>query len=82
MRLPRMTMRGMMITIAVVGFNLGLMINVPWLIPLLLLMALLTAPQTIIVGVCAYAATRPIPSRSIPQEPGEADVYFIDENDT
>ncbi len=39
MRLRRMTTRGIMITIAVVGFSLGLMINVPWLFPLLLLMA-------------------------------------------
>jgi hypothetical protein len=82
MRLPRMTTRGMMITTAVVGFSLGLMINVPWLIPLLLLMAVFTAPQTIIVGVCAYAATRPIPNRSIPHEPGEAGVYFIGDEDT
>ncbi len=82
MRLPRMTMRGMMIVIAVVGFSLGLMINVPWLIPLLLLMALFTVPQTIIVGVCAYAATRPIPNRSILYKPGGADVYFIGDEDT
>ncbi len=60
MRLPRMTTRGIMISIAVVGFSLGLMIKLTLAYSAAVADAPFTRPQTIIVGVCAYAATPPI----------------------
>ena len=53
----RLTIKDLMIGVAVVGLVLGLAANFRWFLPLVFLM-LLTAPQTIIVALCMYMATR------------------------
>ncbi len=53
----RMTIGGLMVGTAVVGLALGLAANFRWFLPLVFLL-FLTAPQTIIVALCMYLATR------------------------
>jgi hypothetical protein len=43
-----------MIAVAVVGLLLGAIMTAPWLI----LLILITSPQTIVVALCAYQAIR------------------------
>ncbi len=82
MRLPRMTTRGIMISIAVVGFSLGLMIK------LTLAYSAAVADGAVYPAtdhhcgrVCLRCDSVPSPTRSIRREPGEAGVYFIGDKD-
>jgi hypothetical protein len=61
MRLPRTT-RHLMLVTAVIALGLGLVINFRWLAPCVIIMAIVTFPQSLVVGLCAYLATRD-PSR-------------------
>jgi hypothetical protein len=61
MRLPRTT-RHLMLVTAVIALVLGLVINFRWLVPCIIIMAIVTFPQSLVVGLCAYLATRD-PSR-------------------
>src|SRR4051795_6408796 len=63
MRLPRMTTRDMMIAVAAVGLILGVILEAPWIIVLILI----TSPQSIVVAACAYLAIRDANGR--PREP-------------
>ncbi len=58
MRSSRMTIRGMLIAIAIEGLVLGACIGSPWLIVVPLKTALVFVPQLIVIAVCAYLATR------------------------
>jgi hypothetical protein len=58
MRTPRMTIRGLLIAIAVEGLVLGACIGSPWLIVVPLRTAVVFVPQLIVVAICAYLATR------------------------
>ena len=58
MRTPRMTIRGLLIAIAVEGVVLGACISLPWLVVVPLATALVFVPQLIVVAVCSYLATR------------------------
>lgn len=62
MRLPRTT-RHIMVMIAVIGLTLGLMINFPWLLPVLAFALVITLPQTLVVLICACLAARDNPDR-------------------
>jgi hypothetical protein len=53
----RMTTRGLMSAVAVIGVILGLAVNYRWFVPLFYLL-LLTAPQALIFAFCIYQATR------------------------
>lgn len=57
MKLPRTT-RGLMILVAIVGLLLGVAINLPWFLALIVLTTIVMSPQIIIVAICAYLATR------------------------
>jgi hypothetical protein len=57
MRLPRTT-REIFLLITAVALFLGLVINFPWILPCVLLLALAMAPQTLVVALCAFLATR------------------------
>jgi hypothetical protein len=57
MRLPRTT-RHIMLTIAAVAAVLGLAVNYPWIVPCVLILALAMAPQSLVVALCVYLATR------------------------
>jgi hypothetical protein len=53
-----MTIRGLLITTAVVGTVLGVWIDSPWLIVVPLSTALVFGPQSIAIAAMAYLATR------------------------
>jgi hypothetical protein len=53
-----MTIRGLLITTTVVGTLLGVWIDSPWLIVVPLSTALVFGPQSIVIAVMAYLATR------------------------
>ncbi|MGO9464831.1 MAG: hypothetical protein ACLQIB_06300 [Isosphaeraceae bacterium] len=60
-----MTIRGLLIAIAVEGFVLGACISLPWLIVIPIRTALVFVPQLIAITVCAYLATREWSARRI-----------------
>lgn len=62
MRLPRTT-REITLLITGVALFLGLVINFPWILPCVLVLALAMAPQTLVVALCAFLATREKSSR-------------------
>jgi hypothetical protein len=76
-----MTTRGMMIATAVVALTLGLIVNVPYLILLLLMMAIFMTPQTIVFAICAYLTTRPIRVRPDSHESSDGIVFLTDETE-
>ncbi len=53
MRLPRTT-RHLMLVTAVIALVLGLVINFRWLVPCVIIMAIVTFPQSLVVGLCAF----------------------------
>jgi len=58
MRTHRMTIRGLLIAIAIEGLVLGACINSPWLFIVPIWTAIVFVPQLIVVGVCTFLATR------------------------
>lgn len=58
MRTRRMTIRGILIAIAIEGVVLGTCISFPWLVVVPLAAALVFVPQSIAIGVCAYLTIR------------------------
>jgi hypothetical protein len=53
-----MTIRGLLIAIAVEGLVLGACISAPWLVVVPIVTALVFVPQLIVIAVCSYLATR------------------------
>jgi hypothetical protein len=62
MRLPRTT-RHIMLTIAAIAVMLGLAVNFPWIVVCMLILALAMAPQSLVVALCVFLATRDRSSR-------------------
>ena len=58
MRLPRFTTRRLMVLVAVVALILGLAVNDPFLAVILIGVALLIAPQAIVIAVMIYLDER------------------------
>jgi hypothetical protein len=55
---PPKTIKGLMILVAIVGLLLGIAINTVQFLPLILVGLIVIAPQTLIVGICAFLAMR------------------------
>jgi hypothetical protein len=55
----------MMLTVAVIALFLGAIMTVPWLF----LLVLLGLPQILIVGLCAFLATRDGAAERAPDQP-------------
>jgi hypothetical protein len=62
MRLPRTT-RHIMVIITAVALLLGLVVNFPWVLPCMLIVAIAIAPQSLVVAACVFLATRDKSSR-------------------
>jgi len=85
-----MTIRGLLIAIAVEGVVLGACIGSPWLIVVPLRTALVFVPQLIVIAVCAYLATREWSARRIarrqsrssrsepPAEAANPEIWYIE----
>jgi hypothetical protein len=58
MRIPRMTIRGLAIAIAVEGLVLSVCISLPWLVVVPVVTAIVFVPQLTVIGICSYLATR------------------------
>jgi len=67
-----MTIRGLLIAIAVEGLVLGSFIGSPWLIVVPIRTALVFVPQLIVIAVCAYLATREWSARQIARRPSRS----------
>ena len=55
---PPKTILGLMTIVAIIGVVLGIGVNVAPFAPLILISLIVIAPQTLIVAICAFLATR------------------------
>jgi hypothetical protein len=53
-----MTIRGLLIAIAIEGLVLGACISLPWLVVVPVATAIVFVPQLIVIGICTFLATR------------------------
>jgi hypothetical protein len=69
MRTPRMTIRGLLIAIAVEGLVLGVCLSAPWIVVVPIVTAAVFVPQLIVIAVCSYLATREWSARRTASRP-------------